>query len=76
MFGGLQHLQSYMDSGNGKVVTTASNPHVPRCSMDTLKAWTDEYPPNEKPMCLHAVRLQLHHPVTEELCQWNVRPLF
>jgi 23S rRNA-/tRNA-specific pseudouridylate synthase len=77
MFGGLQNLKSLKDnSGDALTYSNLCNRLMARCSMDIMKAWTVEYPPNDKPMCLHAAFLQFTHPVTGELCQWNVRPDF
>jgi 23S rRNA-/tRNA-specific pseudouridylate synthase len=76
MFGGLDKLQSLIileDNHHSK--TTKAVP-MERCSMDIMKGWTTLYPPNIKPMCLHAAFLKLQHPVTGEICQWDVRPVF
>jgi hypothetical protein len=47
-----------------------------RCSIKLMKAWTMLYPPNIKPMCLHAVYLKLRHPVTGEICEWDAPTTF
>jgi hypothetical protein len=47
-----------------------------RCTIDTMKSWTTEYPPNMKPMCLHAAYLKLKHPVSGEVCEWNTPAAF
>lgn len=47
-----------------------------RCSINVLKAWNLEYPPNIQPMCLHAAYLKLPHPLTGEICEWNAPATF
>lgn len=73
--GGLGDLKSYrVDTGES--ATTLSSTIVARCPIDTQKAWTAEHPPNTMPMCLHAARLQLEHPMTRKLYTWRAAPQF
>jgi tRNA pseudouridine32 synthase/23S rRNA pseudouridine746 synthase len=49
---------------------------VESSSLTIQKAWLEAYPPNEKPMCLHATKLEFDHPVTGERLQFHVKPEF
>ena len=74
LFGGLHQLKSYKHCAKRAVMNEIDG--LPRCSVDTMKAWTSEHPPNVKPMCLHAALLELYHPVTGQLCRWHALPDF
>ena len=57
-------------------LTEVATKMLSRCSMDVMKAWNLEYPPNIQPMCLHAAYLKLPHPLTGEICEWNAPASF
>jgi hypothetical protein len=87
MFGGLENLQFCVTSDddsnlnskrskrNDTEVAATSNT-MTRCSIDVMKQWTTAYPPNVRPMCLHAAYLKVRHPVTGEICEWNIPSVF
>jgi hypothetical protein len=56
--------------------TEVTTRKMSRCTIDTMKSWTTAYPPNTRPMCLHAAYLKLKHPVTEEICEWDAPAAF
>lgn len=56
--------------------TEVTTKKMPRCTIATMKSWTTAYPPNTRPMCLHAAYLKLKHPVTGEVCEWDAPATF
>lgn len=62
LYGGLVHAPVSI-SGNADE-TDAHRIRASRPGLQMLQAWTDEYVPNEKAMCLHAALLQCEHPTT------------
>lgn len=53
---------------------TSSPIQIP--SLSTLQRWTQAYVPNEQPMCLHACKLGMVHPMTKEWMEWELPPDF
>mmetsp|Transcript_23152 Transcript_23152/g.54920 ORF Transcript_23152/g.54920 Transcript_23152/m.54920 type:complete len:569 (-) Transcript_23152:1549-3255(-) len=43
---------------------------VQGASIDLQQKIMDCWPPSDKPMCLHAARLRLRHPITNEVVEW------
>ena len=90
MFGGLDNLSTYIenaDDADSNVSMASSHADMmhsaeitttkmSRCAIDTMKSWTTAYPPNVKPMCLHAAYLKIIHPVTGEVCEWDASATF
>jgi hypothetical protein len=87
MFGGLDGLSTYImnaDEPHGRVTVlnesmaffNVATKKMSRCAIATMKSWTTAYPPNTRPMCLHAANLKLKHPVTGEVCEWDAPATF
>lgn len=75
--GGLEDVEMYRSIAS---LTEGANDNgessLARCSIDVQKAWTAAYPPNDKPMCLHAKLLELAHPESGKLMRWEAPPGF
>ena len=64
MMGGLANVESILQNDDESV--SIASP-----SIDVQKKWLIEHPPNQQPMCLHAVLLEFEHPESGKTMIWE-----
>mmetsp|Transcript_23151 Transcript_23151/g.54916 ORF Transcript_23151/g.54916 Transcript_23151/m.54916 type:complete len:562 (-) Transcript_23151:1505-3190(-) len=83
--GGLCRDDSGTNKANKFDITNQGNESDGRCmrravvrgaSVDLQQKILDCWPSSDKPMCLHAARLRLRHPVTNEVVEWCAQTPF